>query len=347
MSNFDIDRVISISLEISKSDNCDIFLYNGDIERGGDLEFIEAVHANKRNSICRLILVTSGGDPDAAYKMARYLQDRYDRFELILGGLCKSAGTLIAIGAHELIFSPYGELGPLDVQVAKEDKLNGYQSGLNISAALQAMESRAIKAYLRLIGDIMRSSSGVVSFQTASKSASDVLSSLYGPIFARIDPEDLGSRSRSMRIAADYGKRLDAVSENMKDGAVGRLAETYPSHGFVIDMAEAEALFVNVRTASSRELELIEALGPSSRWPTKDSRMICLSADQEEDGDETEPEGGDERPQQEDGEDSPRAGEPAGAPSGSVRRAGRRQRSATSEDLRPATSNGTSPDGPQ
>src|SRR5207249_5782939 len=123
-------------------------LYTGDIERGPDLAFIEAMCKNKRYDTCRIVFVTHGGDPDAAYKISRYAQDKYKRFELLLAGLCKSAGTLLAIGAHQLIFTPYGELGPLDVQIPKEDSLSGLHSGLNISESLQALERRAIGMYL-------------------------------------------------------------------------------------------------------------------------------------------------------------------------------------------------------
>ncbi len=35
------------------------------------------------------------------------------RVTLWVIGPCKSAGTLVAIGAHEIAFAPHGELGPL------------------------------------------------------------------------------------------------------------------------------------------------------------------------------------------------------------------------------------------
>lgn len=283
MADYDRSSATKIAGEISVRDQCDIYIYNGPIDRVSDLIFIRNVHKNKRFDKCRLVLTTNGGDPDAAYKMSRYAQEKYNKFELLLGGMCKSAGTLIAIGAHELILSPYGELGPLDIQVPKEDKLLSH-SGLNISEALQALERRAFTTYLKLIGDIFKSSGGVVSFQTASKSASDVLSALYAPIFAQFDPEDIGGRTRSMRIASEYGKRLDALSRNMKPDAVRKLAETYQSHGFVIDRAEAKHLFKNVRDADKLEVELLEALDGCSRWQLRNSGqepiIECLSSDQ-------------------------------------------------------------------
>ena len=44
-----------------------------------------------------LILVTEGGNPDAAFRIARTLQCMYEHFYCAISGFCKSAGTLIAL----------------------------------------------------------------------------------------------------------------------------------------------------------------------------------------------------------------------------------------------------------
>ena len=111
----------------------DVFLYNGDLSHGTDLKFINCLAENKKHDEAILILVTFGGSPDAAYKIGRYFQHKYDEFKVFVPGFCKSAGTLLAIAANELIFSPYGELGPLDIQMPKIDNISGLESGLNIS----------------------------------------------------------------------------------------------------------------------------------------------------------------------------------------------------------------------
>ena len=123
---------------------------------------------------------------------------------------------MLAISASDLIFAPYGELGPLDVQMEKEDKIGSAESGLNISEAFKAIEDRARDTYHNLIREIVSASHGVVSFHTASHAASEVIASLYSPIFARIDPEEVGSRSRAMRIGEDYTERLNVKWENLK-----------------------------------------------------------------------------------------------------------------------------------
>ncbi len=255
----------------------DVFLYSGGIERSEDLRFIEFIAENQSSSELTLILVTPGGNPDAAYKIARYIQSVYADFRCFVPGLCKSAGTLLAIGANELIFSPYGELGPLDVQLTKTDDLIGQESGLNISEAFRTVENRAKHTFHAVIGEIISSSGGVVSFQTASHCASEIVASLYGPIFGRIDPEEVGSRARAMRLGEDYGVRLNQKFENLRDSALTRLSQSYSSHGFVIDANEACALFHRVRLATEIEKRLVQELGPKARFPAPSPLMENFS----------------------------------------------------------------------
>lgn len=213
-----------------------------------------------------LILVTNGGDADAAYKIGRYLQDKYDSLGVLLPGLCKSAGTLLAISGKELIFTPYGELGPLDVQIRKEDKLGALESGLNISEAFAAMEERANDTYHRLISEVLTASNAGVSIKTALNAASEMVSSLYGPIFAQIDPEEVGSRSRAIRVAEDYAKRLNLKWENLKKNSIGMLSRSYPEHSFVIDFNEAKLIFERVRYANQNETEIVKRLKLLARF---------------------------------------------------------------------------------
>lgn len=252
----------------------DVFLYNGEIKRSADLRFIELVNREKRDDDCLIIIVTPGGDPDAAYKMARYLQHRYQSYKVLISGYCKSAGTLFAIGADEVIFTPYGELGPLDVQMAKTDKIASLESGLNITEAFVTLEDRARQTYQNVITDILSSSGGIVSFQTASHAATEIVTALYGPIFGRIDPEEVGSRSRAMRIGEDYSHRLAEKWNNLKVDAVSTLSQTYSSHNFVIDYGEAQSLFNNVRLATDEEMELVIELGSLARHPSRSSLTI-------------------------------------------------------------------------
>jgi len=245
----------------------DIFLYSGRIERSFDWEFIKQVSENKRSNNCLVIMCSGGGSPDAAYKMARYLLHKYDSYTVLVSGICKSAATLFAIGASEIVFCPFGELGPLDIQLQKDDKLTGQESGLNISEAFSSLESRARSTFNKLIIEIIQDTGGVVTFKTASEVANSMISALYGPIFSQIEPEEVGSRTRAMRIGEDYAKRLNLKGNLKSAAALDRLSNDYASHSFVIDFIEAQTLFNNVRLASPEELKLVEVTGKKCRFP--------------------------------------------------------------------------------
>ena len=48
---------------------------------------------------------------------------------------CKSAGTLIALGASALYMDDRSELGPLDMQVTRGDEIGAMRSGLEQTTA--------------------------------------------------------------------------------------------------------------------------------------------------------------------------------------------------------------------
>lgn len=235
----------------------DWFLYSGDLESGYDFDFIQLVAKEQKSDKITLVLCTNGGSPDAAYKIGRYLQSQYKNVKIFIPGVCKSAGTLLAIAANKIIFSPYGEIGPLDIQMTQTDKIMP-ESGLNFREAFLSFEDGAKKTFHQLITEITSNSEGSVSFRTAADSASKVVSALFGPIFSRIDIEEVGTRMRAMEIAESYGERLDEKFKNLREDALGYLSWGYASHSFVIDIKEARKLFYSVRKATKSEQKLVE-----------------------------------------------------------------------------------------
>jgi len=259
----------------------DAFYYIGSIERGVDERFIKHV-LEKRHSISEgteekspaekvprtalLILVTFGGNPDAAYKISRCFQENYDHFTVIVPSVCKSAGTLIAVGAEKLVFFPCGELGPLDVQISKADNIGRQESGLNIDEAFRTIEKRTTEMFHRMVGEIIAASGGVVTFQTASSVASSFSSSLYCEVLKKVDPEEVGSRTRAMRIGEEYCERLNMKFENLNTGSLQTLSRTYPSHSFVIDMLEAKNFFKRVHEHTKHEEALVKRVEEKYFW---------------------------------------------------------------------------------
>ena len=261
------ERVPQIARAVADDLDADVILYNGVTHRAGaDLLIKETASPRRRRNVL-LLLVTPGGDPDAAYRIARWLQRKYERFTLYVSGYCKSAGTLIAVGAHELVMSERGELGPLDVQMLKRDELLQSQSGLDVQATLTTLQGHVLNTFVPTLLEINLVSGGTVSLQMAAEVATSMTTGLFAPLYGQIDPIHIGETTRAMNIASQYGERLLAVGDNIGMEQLNHIVSDYPSHGFVIDGKEVRTLFRRVRNPKEKESELADLLGRSALYP--------------------------------------------------------------------------------
>lgn len=222
----------------------DFYIFSGVISFGIDDYFEQVIRNNSEHSTAILWITTGGGSPDSAYIIARLFQQRYKKFTVIVNGFCKSSGTLICLGADELLMGDKGHLGPLDIQIVNKEELGERHSGLNLMESLNSLGGQAA-AFLKNQFLELRFDGGL-----STKQALDVTTALAGhlfsPITTQIDFMKYGEFTRSMRIGIEYGTRLAKHKEfsNVKNDAIGILAMSYPSHGFVIDRDEAaEKLF--------------------------------------------------------------------------------------------------------
>jgi hypothetical protein len=244
--------------EYIKENQSDIFLYSGPIEYTQSCDFVDLIcKKNTQHKKAILYLTTPGGDPHAAYRMIRTLRGKYNIVRIAVVGPCKSAGTLMTLGAHELVMSETGELGPLDVQLTKPDELVPNSSGLDIFQALAVATTNAFEAFETCMLDLVSHSGGAISTKTAAEIARDLVVGLYQPITAQVDPNRLGEIRRASQIAHAYAEKLG--SANLKNGAIDTLVNRYPSHGFVIDAEEARNLFKTVSAPSPEEAAIAGA----------------------------------------------------------------------------------------
>ena len=69
-----------------------------------------------------LILETPGGSAEVAEDLVRQLRQKYDDIAVIVPGWAKSAGTLMAMAADEILMGPTSSLGPIDAQLFWQGK---------------------------------------------------------------------------------------------------------------------------------------------------------------------------------------------------------------------------------
>lgn len=90
-----------------------------------------------------LMLSSPGGDGETAVRLARQAQSRCSELTVIVPDQAKSAATLLAMGAHEILMGPTSDLGPVDPQFQVEG-IENLVSAKDILAALDAAE-RAVQ----------------------------------------------------------------------------------------------------------------------------------------------------------------------------------------------------------
>lgn len=259
--------------QVAAAENCDVLQINHDIDPGLERKIQRRHYEMRRRRVDKLylILTTSGGQADVAYKCMRFLQTVYhQKIVVAVPGWCKSAGTLMAIGAQELHFGPFGELGPLDVQLLRPDAMGEASSGLAIDTAVEKLQHEAFKLLIGFVREA-KDTEFRFSLKTATDIATKATIGLFQPIFEKLDPIQIGEEYRSFRIAEAYAERLDSKGQNLRrepevDG-LRALLEAYPSHGFVIDHEEARGLFRNVKIAASNLQKVMALLGAEALYP--------------------------------------------------------------------------------
>lgn len=266
----DLDKILEAA---SNKHNADIVIYSGEITIDG-AETLMAATAKPDKENVIFVLCTPGGCPNAAFKIARRLQDKYKNFILYVHGYCKSAGTFVAIGSDQIVMGDFAEFGPLDVQLPEKDEIARYSSGLNINEALLNLKQETRLFFRQMVLELTTGAG--ISTKMATEIASKLSIDFFSPIVSQIEPMKIGEIRRALRIALAYGERLiqDGRGNLKSEEALAKLVETYPDHGFVIDFKEAKTIFKNV----VREDAEIEALGTILtrliKYPDKDNTII-------------------------------------------------------------------------
>jgi hypothetical protein len=95
-----------------------------EINNGDVPGFVDLLHNIPQGTSIDLLLHTIGGDLDAAEKLIRLVLAKVTddaELRIVIPDFAKSAGTLMALGAHRLIMGDSSELGTIDPQVTLSD----------------------------------------------------------------------------------------------------------------------------------------------------------------------------------------------------------------------------------
>jgi len=176
-------------------------------------------------------LESPGGMIDAAYKIVCLLREYSNSVSVIIPYRAKSAATLVALGADEIVMGPPSEIGPIDpmIPVSRSEKEKIWIPAQSIRDALKLFDSEIAE-------DINRSA-------------------LFMPIMDKIDPWVLGAYERALKSSQQYAEELLSKymlkgKEKLAKSIAADLATGYYSHGYAIDRRIAkDQLHLNVTFA--------------------------------------------------------------------------------------------------
>lgn len=169
-----------------------------------------------------LMLVSPGGDGEIAVRLVRSAQARCRRLTVIVPDYAKSAATLLALGAHEILMGPTSDLGPVDPQfqfgdydlVSAKDIIAAVEKALDDVAArpdtyplhsalladVNALKVEQARSALARTDDLVREA--LQSHPDRSKSeVSDLVRQLHEPLIEA--PKD-----HAAIFGAEYAKEL-------------------------------------------------------------------------------------------------------------------------------------------
>lgn len=206
-----------------------------------------------------VILDSSGGFADDAYKIATVLHEFCDYLTVIVPFKAKSAGTILSLAGNQILMSPLGELGPCDPMINVDESLitpMGFpvrpQEAEETEEGRSRSKKRQINAltlrdFLEVAGILQKDKAGKITGYDCEKLL---------PFFEKgvLNPWLLGDFERSFKQSYQFVETL--LSRYMFKGDANKLArvpeiahkltEGYYYHGYPISRREAQEMGLNV-----------------------------------------------------------------------------------------------------
>jgi len=187
-----------------------------------------------------LYLYTAGGDVMAGFRLVSLLREYCERFAVLVPFRCQSTGTLITLGADEIVMPPEGQLSPVDPSIngPYNPQIPGLPVGPGIGHQTLPVSVEEVVSYIRLAqeeGGVKGEEAMVKVFERLTH---DVRPLALGQVYrARTQIRMLSRKLLQMHMNAD-DPAIDAIVET--------LTEKLYSHDYLITRREAKAIGLKV-----------------------------------------------------------------------------------------------------
>lgn len=245
------DNRLEIINEISRRRNSNVICYiTGDRKNINTRIAPDAIkvifeHLEKMNPKEKidLFLYTRGGDVLTPWRLSNLIREYCDYFSVLVPFRAYSAGTLICLGANEIVMGKMGELGPIDPTVA-----NAFNpQNPNNPTAKIAISVEDVSSYLDLAQK---------KFNLKSE---ENLSEVFSYLAQKVHPLALGNVHRNYLLIRSTAKKLLSLhplgdDEVVVENIINYLTEKLYAHNYMISRREAKEVKLPIVFADA-ELE--------------------------------------------------------------------------------------------
>lgn len=196
-----------------------------------------------------LFLYTRGGDVLTPWRLTNLIREYAAYFSLLIPFRAYSAGTLLALGANEIVMTRMGELGPIDPSVANAFNPDDPRN----PAAKIPVSVEDVSAYLNLA-------------DLAGLKDQPQRAEIFKLLSEKVHPLALGNVYRNYMLIRSLARKLlllhmDEAQENRTREIVDNLTERLYAHNYMISRQEArEEIGLNVTRPPEKLEELLWAL---------------------------------------------------------------------------------------
>jgi hypothetical protein len=223
-----------------------VVVFNAMVEEDTVEVVYDALRTVGPNERLGVVLTTMGGSVTTARRLVLLIREYAKHLTILVPRRARSAGTLMCLGADELVMAPAAELSPIDANMNGADGSAG---------RLSAEDVRAFRA---MADDWF----GIRGEQDRVQ--------VLALVAERIFPGSLGALYRFDRLTHTVAHellrhQLADVPDAARERIVERLVSGYDSHDHAITRVDAAALGLRVVNATAREEALLWDLSGACR----------------------------------------------------------------------------------
>lgn len=220
-----------------------------------------------------LILDSSGGYADDAYKISGVLHEFCNSLTVIVPFKAKSAATILSLAGNEILMSPLGELGPCDPMITVDESLitpagfpitptaNGEGGEEVKSRKKRQMNALALRDFLEASGILQKDKEGKITGYDCEKLIPFCVKGVLNPwLLGDFERSSKQSHQFVENLLTRYMFRDDPSKSTLIPDISHKLCEGYYYHGYPISRREAHEMGLTVHDLPDEPWKLISEL---------------------------------------------------------------------------------------